>query len=59
MPHMKVVSSRALANCPNFILTAQHYIDAPDNRCRCFIKDAPEMAAGGYRWDKAQGRWTS
>lgn len=57
MPRMKVVSSKAFQNCPNHMLTASHFIDAPEGRCRCFLKRATEMEKLGYAWDKQKGRW--
>jgi hypothetical protein len=56
VPKYKTVSSRRFRNCPNTILTAQHYDDGDDS-CHCFKRDAKEMEGLGYRWSKRKKRW--
>lgn len=44
----------AVAACPHFILTPEHY--RPDGSCRCNDPEHREMLAWGYTW--ADGRWS-
>ena len=53
--NVRTIDQSALAACPFFIFSPEHY--RGDDTCRCDDPAHTEMADWGYTWDANEGRW--